>query len=59
MKLGAKCVTSFDSFYPLAIFFISSGLIWLILTKKVTNNLQNIPRVDWLVVKEIKTNNHV
>ncbi|CAF1092273.1 unnamed protein product [Brachionus calyciflorus] len=44
-----KCEVLFDPFYPLTIFLIIFGLIWVIISRKYLKLLQNVPKSEWKI----------
>ena len=52
-----KCVTTFDAYFVISLCFVTMGLIWIFVVRKLLTKLQNVPKNEWLVYN-INKNNH-
>lgn len=50
-EAGGECITTFDAFYYLSIILVFTGLIWLILFKKIFKSLNYSRKSEWKLVK--------
>ena len=51
-NLGGQCITLSDPYYYLTGILAVIGLIWIISIRKLTIQLNNLPKSDWSVKKK-------
>ena len=52
------CITSFDAYFALTVFFVFIGFMWVVFLKNISNKLQDIPKEEWKVIKSQDTLNN-
>lgn len=50
-SMGGECVILVDAYYYLTGIFAVIGLIWIVAIRKMTVNLNNLPKSEWSVKK--------
>ena len=48
------CVTTFDAYFVISVCFVTIGFIWILFTRKLLTQLQNVPKNEWLVFNKNK-----